>query len=112
MSRQTATETQLREWIEAGETHQQIADRLGRTRNSVSYACCVLGIESPYAKKRGGSTWKPDRKVAFSGSDDDLWRLLAEAAQRRIGGRDPGESDFDYLQRAIQRAVPYGQKGQ
>lgn len=46
------------------------------------------------------------------GGDDDLWRMLIQQAHQRLGiGPDPGESPFDYLQRALQRVRPYGVPG-
>jgi hypothetical protein len=43
------------------------------------------------------------------GDDDALWAMLVKQAHERLGvGPDPGESPFDYLQRALQRVRPYG----
>lgn len=42
-------------------------------------------------------------------NDDALWDMLVRQAHERLGiGPDPGESPFDYLQRALQRVRPYG----
>lgn len=42
-------------------------------------------------------------------NDDALWAMLVKQAHERLGiGPDPGESSFDYLQRALQRVRPYG----
>jgi len=44
-------------------------------------------------------------------NDDALWDMLVRQAHERLGiGLDPGESPFDYLQRALQRVRPYGVK--
>lgn len=48
-----------------------------------------------------------------TGDDDALWAMLVKQAHERLGlGPDPGESPFDYLQRALQRVQPYGEKDQ
>lgn len=50
-SRQTATEAQLRAWVDAGESAHGIAQRLGRSPCCVSHALQLLGIGYPHPGK-------------------------------------------------------------
>lgn len=65
---------QLRAWIEAGDTHEQIAPRLGISRRHVGELCRRFGIRSQRRGPRGGERhpgWK-----GGSWTDPEGYRLL------------------------------------